>query len=286
MNYCLMILGAGITAATLREVYRDLFHPTASGSLSDLVAKCTFNLFRRAPKLLSDAGPIAIVLVIFIWAMAVCLGFALIYLAMPADYFNVKAGPHFGFWPMVYFSLEILTTLGLGDYTAFPVWLRLLTTFEALVGFAVLTASISSIILVHQSLARMRTLARKLSIAQRTRQEFDVSFSSRAEAILTEFSAEVVRTRVDLIHVPIIYYFYAENEHSSLPAAARIALSLAKGALSSPDPETHRASALLLIALRDLAEILRSRFVPTQGQDFEDVFQRYAEHHSPIRRKK
>ncbi|HEX3877844.1 MAG TPA: potassium channel family protein, partial [Bryobacteraceae bacterium] len=262
VNYWLIILGAAIVVLTLREVYRDLFHPTSSGSLSDVVAKGAFNLFRHIPKLLSDAGPLSVVLVIFVWVMAVCIGFALVYAAMPADYFKTEAAPQSGFLPMVYFSLEVITTLGLGDYTALPIGLGLLATFEALVGFAVLTASISSIVLLHQALARMRTLARKLSIAQRTKREFDVSFSSRADDLLAEFSAEVVRTRVDLIHLPLIYYFYAENEQSSLPKALQIAVGLAREGLSSSEPETHRAGALLLVALRDLAEVLRKRFLP------------------------
>jgi hypothetical protein len=281
MNYWLLILGACVILLTLREVYRDLFHPTASGSLSDIVAKLTFNTFRHVPQLLSDAGPISIVLVIFIWAMSVAIGFALIYWAMPPQYFKVQAGPPSGFLPMLYFSLEVLTTLGLGDYAALPAWLRLLATMEALIGFAVLTASVSSIVLIHQSLARIRTLGRKLSVAQRAGVEFDLPFSSDAGSSLSEFAAEVVRTRVDLIHFPLVYYFYSEHEHSSLPAALPIALRVAHQGLSSSETETRRSAALLFVALRDLAETLQHRFIPASTADCETVFKAYAEHHSP-----
>jgi hypothetical protein len=61
---------------------------------------------------------------------------------------------------MVYFSLQVLTTLGLGDYAPIPIWLRLIATFEALIGFDLLTASISSIVLLHLALGRVRTLSR------------------------------------------------------------------------------------------------------------------------------
>lgn len=283
MNYWLIILGAAIVVLTLREVYRDLFHPTATGSLSDFIAKSTFSLFRHIPKLLSDAGPIAIVLVIFIWVMAVCLGFALIYDGVPAQFFAVHGGSRAGFWAMLYFSLEVVTTLGLGDFAALPIWLRLLATFEALVGFAVLTASISSIVLLHQSLARMRTLARKLANAARAAEEFHVSLTSDADETLSEFSAEVVRTRVDLIHFPIVYYFYAENHHSSLSRTLPNALFFSRAALSAPDSGTRRAAALLTVALRDLAEVLNDRFLPKRLKDVdpERVFEAYRQHHSP-----
>lgn len=283
MNYWLVTLGGSIVVLTLREVYRDLFHPTASGSLSDFVARSTFKPLRHLPGFLSDAGPISIILVILIWSMAVALGFALIYWAMPPDYYRVQSGSRSGFWDMLYFSFEVLTTLGLGDYAALPAWLRLLVTFQALVGFAVLTASITSIVLVHQTLARMRTLARKLSIVKRAKRECGVSFRAGAEDILTEFSAEMVRTRVDLIHFPLVYYFYAENEDSALPHSLKIAVALANEGLSSEDFGTRRAAALLMMALRDLAETLRARFISVERSDCESVFDAYAERHAPAR---
>jgi hypothetical protein len=281
MNYWLAFIAIALIVSALREVYRDLFHPTSSGSLSDFVAKTLFSIFRHAPRLLSDAGPLSIVLVILIWAVAVSSGFALLYWSMPPAYFKVRGGPQSGFFAMLYFSLEVLTTLGLGDYAALPVWLRLLVTFEALVGFAVLTASVSSIILVDQALGRIRTLARKLSITHRIRTEFDVQFSSNSDHMLTEFSAEIVRTRVDLVHFPIVYYFYADNEQSSLPQVLPIAVSLAREGLSSSEPGTHRGAAILLVALRDLSELLRLRFISVESDDCERVFEAYARHHSP-----
>jgi hypothetical protein len=281
MNYWLALIAVALIVSALREVYRDLFHPTSSGSLSDFVAKTLFSTFRHAPRLLSDAGPLSIVLVIFIWAVAIAVGFALFYSAMPVTYFQTQTGPQAGILRMLYFSLEVLTTSGLGEYPALPVWLRLVVTFEAIVGFAVLTASVSSIILLDQALGRMRTLARKLSVVQRTRRAFDVQFSETSDHMLVEFSAEIVRTRVDLVHFPVVYYFYADNERSSLPQVLPVAVSLAREALPSSEPSVHRGGAILLVALRDLADLLRSRYVSIESDDCGRVFEAYARHHSP-----
>jgi hypothetical protein len=278
-------LGSFIVVLTLREVYRDLFHPTATGSLSDFVAKATFGVFRRFPKFLTDAGPLAIALVILIWALSVSFGFALIYWSVPPEFFALDAGdPRAGLLAMMYFSLGVLATMGLADYTPLPVWLRLLITAEALIGFAVLSASVSSIILIQQAVARMRTLARKLSVIARTQEEYGFSFCCQSDGILTELSAEILRTRVDLVQLPVVYYFYADREQSSLPMWLPTALQLAREAISEKESlATERAGALLMVALRDLAEVLRIRFVEADSDDCEVVFKAYADHHSPAK---
>jgi hypothetical protein len=172
-------------------------------------------MFRHVPRFLSEAGPLAIVLVLFIWAASVCVGFALVYWPMPPGSFKIQAGqPPTSFLQMLYFSLEVLTTLGLGDYAPVPVWFRLLVTFEALVGFGVLTASVSSIILVHSALARLRTLARRISTLSRAEEEMGFSFDKDGEHLLTELSAGIVRTRVDLIQFPVVYSFYSDQDHA------------------------------------------------------------------------
>jgi hypothetical protein len=281
-SYWPAVLGFLIVAFTLREVYQDLFHPSSTGSLSDFVASTTFNMFRHVPRFLSEAGPLAIVLVIFIWAASVCVGFALIYWAMPPGSFKIQAGqPPTAFLQMVYFSLEVLTTLGLGDYAPVPIWLRLLVTFEALVGFGVLTASVSSIILVHSALARLRTLARRISTVRRAEDEMKFSFDADdAQQMLAEFSACVIRTRVDLIQFPVVYYFYSDQDHASLPRGLPYLVRLAELGLAQQNNEgTQRSAALLRISLRDLAEALRGRFVTSAAENCEAVFQAYARHH-------
>jgi Ion channel len=200
---------------------------------------------------------------------------------MRPECFKIQAGRlPTGFLSMIYFSLEILTTLGLGDYAPVPIWLRLIVTFEALVGFGVLTASVSSIILVHSALARLHTLARRISILVRAEQETGFSFDKNGEQLLSEFSAGVVRTRVDLIQFPVVYYFYSDQDHASLARVLPHLLRLANAAMAERNHEhTRRSAALLRLSLRDLAEALRGRLVSSASEDCEAVFQAYARHH-------
>jgi ion channel len=279
-----VLLGSLVIAFTLREVFRDLFHPTASGSLSDFIASGIFNVFRHIPRLLTDAGPLAIVLVILTWALSVCVGFALVYWGVPPTDFKIESGqPPAGFPSMLYFSLEVLTTLGLGDYAPVPIWLRLIASLEALVGFGVLTASISSIVLLHMALGRIRTLSRRVSQLMRADSEVALSFETDGtEELLLSLASDVARTRVDLIQFPLVYYFYSDQHHAALPKVLPYLLRLAEGGLIPDKPLTiRRAAAVLLLALRDLADTLRERFLKVEGQDCAAIFEAYAQHHRP-----
>ena len=116
------------------------FSPSKSGSLSEFVARRTFAVLHPFKGMLEDAGPLAIVLVILTWALLMSVGFALIYWAFASGNFYLQT-PANGesFTSMLYFSFEVLTTLGLGDFAPRPTYLRLVATTEALMGFQTLT---------------------------------------------------------------------------------------------------------------------------------------------------
>src|SRR3954471_22125973 len=50
--------GIVIIGFALREMFHDLFHPTAGGSLSNIVSTQSFNFFRRSRQWLPLAGPL------------------------------------------------------------------------------------------------------------------------------------------------------------------------------------------------------------------------------------
>lgn len=282
------ILGVMLVAFTLREVFRDLFHPASTGSLSDFVARGTFNLFRHLPAFLTDAAPLAIVLVIFIWVLSVCVGFALVYWTLPPTYFHVQAGQRpVGFLSMVYFSLEILSTLGLGDYAPIPIWLRLTVTLEALIGFGLLTASISSIVLVHLALGRVRSLSRRISQLMRAEFEYHRSFKTDGtEQLLLSLSSDLARTRVDFVQHPLVYYFYSDRHHAALPTVLPYVAQLAESGLSDTRAtELRRAATVLQLSLQDLADTLRERFVAVESRELQAVLSAYARHHQPLKKR-
>jgi hypothetical protein len=153
---------------------------------------------------------------------------------------------------------------------------------EGFFGISLITASVSWIVLIFPALGRMRTLARRtILIAQAADQTGVNVVSGEAQYLLAGLAEDIIRTGVDLIHYPIIYYFYAANETASFPKAIKHLLRFAEAAAKPEnDKRVRLASELLRLALDDLARILRERFIGAETDDPKAVFETYAEHHS------
>ncbi|MFF1874748.1 potassium channel family protein [Kitasatospora herbaricolor] len=117
------------------------------------------NTHRRAAGL---AGPLAMVPVVALWAFAATIGWALVYWPhMPVSLTHstgLDPADHASFVDALYVSLVNLTTLGLGDIAPTAGWLRIVAPIEALVGFTLLSATLSWIIGIYPALARRRAL--------------------------------------------------------------------------------------------------------------------------------
>ena len=277
--------GVLIVAFTLREIFQDLFRPGGAGTLSDFIARSVYRIFRRRPAQLPVAGPLALVLIIFCWVLLIGVGFALIYWDSFPDQVQAASekSPHaeHGFWPALYFSFEALTTLGLGDLAPTATWLRLVLTLEALIGFSIVTASVSSIVLLYPALARMRTLARRTwTLAEAERRTEVLVVSGDAEMLLGALALEVIQTRVDLIHFPLLYYFHSDNRAASLRGAIPHLVRFAEQGSRRDDAGRVRlAAAALRVALDDLADVFGRRFLDADPSDAAAVFRAYAEDH-------
>lgn len=269
----------------LREVFRDLFHPSKSGSLSVYLARTIFRNFRARASLLPLAGPLSLVLVILSWVLLLGVGFSLIYFgSFPAEFhLNTGRDPaaESPFWTVLYFSFEMLTTLGLGDIAPQSPWLRMLVSFHALVGFALVTASVSWIVLLFPALARIRVVARRASLWAEAEQASGVNLvDAEAETFLSELALDVTRVRVDLIHFPILYYFYSTNPRVNLAASLLLAVRFAEEARRQPCPSRVRlAAAALRGALDDVGHVLSDRFLQEPAANPDAALTAYAHEH-------
>jgi hypothetical protein len=273
------LAGALLVLWTLREVFRDLFHPSASGSLSVFVARTLFMLMRRWKRLLPASGPVSLVCVIAIWVLLIAFGFSLIYSAFPSAQFAIQnPQAKFGFWPMIYFSLEVLTTLGLGDYMPTSTSVRVLVVLEALIGFSILTASVSSIVLLYPALGRMRSFARRLSVLRRVEASTGIRVEDGMDGeALQELAWQAIRVRIDLGHFPLSYYFATRDRDSALSANLQYLNEVAHRYQAGANSATRLTSSILCVAVSDLSELLRSRFIKNCGS--KDAFRCYAEDH-------
>jgi hypothetical protein len=182
----------------------------------------------------------------------------------------------------VYLSLVTVATLGLGDIAPGEGWLRLASPLEALVGFALLTATVSWVLEIYPALTRRRVLAIRLALLRDcdpTTQQIDCTAGA---LLLDSLATEVVRVRIDFTQYAEAYYFHDGEDHSSLAAMVGYAAALAQRGQAARRPEVRLAGDVLAGALKDLATILDQRFLHTGGTPAL-VFAAYAADHGRSR---
>lgn len=273
------IAGVLIVAWTLREIFKDLFQPSGSGSLSSFLGRWIFQVSKHVPSTMRTAGPLCIVVVISCWALSITAGFALIYWGRFPQAFHAPSTeshePLGRFWAVLYYSLAALTTLASGEILPVGSWIRLVTAAESLIGESIITASITWIVLIYPALGRMRALSRRAQALMRAQEETGIDlFTGNIADKLADLADSIFRVRVDFIHFPLIYYFHADTEGASLARSLSQLSDLAERASKDDKPEAVRlAAALLKIALSDTADVLTRRFVPeAKGQEPTAVF--------------
>lgn len=285
MLWLLSILGALVILLGLIEVFHTLLHPSGRGRFSRL---CVVTVWRTVRSLgnkgASLAGPLAMVSVIVFWASLQAIGWALLYYPHIPQGFSYAPGldpaRYSNAAEAFYVSTVTLTTLGFGDVVATDPLIRFLMPFEALTGFALLTAAVSWFMQIYPALGRRRALAIRLSLLQNadyvTRmEELDPSAVTNT---LESLVADLVQIRVDLTQTSESYYFWEANKELSLPASLSYAVDLANQATRSPRPTLQTGGALLHDALDSLAAFLKDEF-KHDGEMTQDVFRSYATDH-------
>jgi hypothetical protein len=283
MRVFLAVLGGAVVLAILWEVFNDLFHPAGEGALSQWIGRRLFALFRRWRRLLPMAGPLTVVVTIAAWVAGLVLGFALVYLAMlPRDFQPGSGPPPPGprFVTALNFSLQSLISLAFGDVIPYAPFTRFLSSVEALLGFALLTASVSSIVLLYPALSRMRLLARGVSHLVAAQSAAGVvPAQTGSDTVLAELARDVTNTRIDLIHFPLVYFFATEDQDASLARwTGELARFAREGGAPGCPPHVRMAAHALDAAMDDLARVL-AEFLHMTGGDRDAVFRAYAADH-------
>ncbi|WP_406411410.1 potassium channel family protein [Streptomyces sp. NBC_01614] len=285
MKWLVSLAGAGLVMVTLRDLFHTLWHPTRHGGLSRLVMTALWRLarrFRSRGRVVGLVGPLAMVTVVGMWALTVILGWAIVYWPHMPGAFTFSPGSEAAQEPALldslYLSLVTVATLGLGDIAPGEAWLRLVSPLEALVGFALLTATVSWVLEIYPALTRRRVQAIRLALlrdSDPTAQQIDCTAGA---LLLDSLATDVVRVRIDFTQYAEAYYFHDGEDHSSLAAMVGYAADLAQRGQAARRPEVRLAGDLLDGALQDLAAMLDQRFLHTGGTPTQ-VFAAYAADH-------
>jgi hypothetical protein len=273
-----------------RDVFDALFHPEGRGTFARLIMRGVWRLFRlRGPhtKLFPVAGPAALVAVIATWAGLLVLGWALVFWPHMPGGFRLEqsvAASGGDFLHSLNLSLVTLTTLGFGDVTPKADALRLIVPVEALLGFGLLSASISWLLLIYPVLSRRRSLAYEIWLLRAAETDTGLSLDALEpegmEQVYAELTSRLVAVERDLVSFPISYYFAEADRRFSLADVAPYLLELGRRGDTDGQPDRVRLRAhLLLEVVGDLASTTAKRFHRDPAETTEEALHAYARDH-------
>ena len=281
MVLTIVMVTAGILVVlfTLREVFRDIFHPTLSGTVSDLAGHAASWMF-RSTRFRAAVGPGALVTVIFLWVFSSAAGFALIYFPL----FPEQLGPASATATIQQRALHSLymSVGSLGTFQVFDVgirnsWIRLIVGMEGLVGISLITASVSWLVLIYPALERMRFLSKRTFMLANAAERMKLA-RVESEWLISDMADRVVQARIDLILFPILMFFYPIDKKETLalalPHLQRIAEQCRQPHCS---PTLQFAAEQLHDALLEFSRMICERIIESDPEDLTGTFRKFAD---------
>ena len=221
-----------------------LYARSGAGLITPRVNKLAWRTLRwMAPRqrhardgFLSFGGPLILVLTVTTWVGLLLLGFALI--AWPALGTSIRSSS--GETPTdlaaaISYSGYSLTTLGTGDIVPQTPAFRLMMTAEAIVGFSVLTLTLTYFMSVYSALVRRNTLAQALhhlSCGTGDASEIVVRLGSggtfeEARTVLADTSFRVLDLLESHHSYPVLHYFRMKDPRYAMARIALLAMDTA-----------------------------------------------------------
>lgn len=291
MAIVLTVAGFLVVILGLWDMFRSLLRPEGQGTMSALVFSGVWKISKVIGHRFGSAvGPLSMIVVIFLWVLLQGLGWGLIYLPHTPEGFSYSSGiDPSGYSPAAeafYISLVTLSTLGFGDIVPEGPWVRFVLPFEALTGFALLTAALTWFGQVHPPLSRRRALALELKGMKDAGYARAIRGMEPAGAarVLDSVTGQVRHVCIDFFHYSETYYFQEGNDPVSLARQLPYVLELRDAARASHAPDLQMSARRLSGALEELSAELSRSFVHGSREDPAGTFAAYAADHDAATR--
>ncbi len=268
-----LIAGVSLIAAILWDAFETIVLPRTVRhrfQLTRVVVLGAWGLWRSAPLpsssregYLSFFGPLVLLFLIFVWAIGLTIGFALVL-------YGVESTGSFG--ASVYFSGSTFFTLGLGDVVPEANASRGIVLVEAGTGFGFLAMVISYLPIYYQAFSR-RELAISLLDARAGSPPTAIELIRRNGAQLTtetlvqweKWTAELLESHLSY---PILAFFRSQHDRQSWLSALTVVLDtsalMMTGIQGMPEGQARFTFAIARHALVDLTQIFYGAPEPPQ----------------------
>lgn len=261
MGLVSVVAGALLLLLLVYDVFATVFVPRGgAGPVTQRVYDALWWAWRRAGdrlhgtrrrRFLALGGPVLLPLTVALWALELVLAFTLVYLPY-AHAFQVEGPVEVSrLVRALYVSGISATTLGVGDVYPLLSPLRLLTTVEAALGFALFSASIAYVLSVYGALQQSTSLALEISryIGTDDHQDpvdvlIDAVRHDRGGELMTWVSSvasQVGQASQAEAQYPLTAYFHVPDDSRGLPQSIGSLLELLTVARALLDPQQHAA---------------------------------------------
>jgi hypothetical protein len=278
-----IVIGLLCVGVALHDMFHTLFHPSGRGAIAEFISfrlwRIWRSLFRGRHGPLSLAGPLAFVATVAAWGILIVLGFALVYSPSLETRFVMPPGldihRHHAFFDAINVSLGSLITVG-GDFNTDSRWLRFAMGAEAVLGFVLLTASLSWVLSIYPVLEYRRSAAHRLSLLHYAHRFERIGITSmpdpQTEQLVIGLALDITKIRNDLAQFPITYYFHEDEARSAFPGALPLALDIARRATRNESGEPVRVAGIVLQgAIHDFLCLTALWFLNVEGEQDEDI---------------
>ena len=258
MTAVAVIGGTLLALLVMVDIVLTVLHPSVRGPMSHPISSGAWSGVRALarvsdrPRLLSHAGPVAVLATVVTWILGLAVGFALIYVSY-IDGFARDGDIGFqgpAFVRSLYVSSVALTTVGFGDVVATTNPLRLATTAEAGAGLAAITAAITYVLSLYPLVATHRSAALRVNdLGLQDPDGAAAAAVAEGHGEIEAVEADLAKLQQDLRRFPVLYYFDAHDDAENTPrllqGSLMLMLTLRWGLETDPaSPRRLQAAAL------------------------------------------
>ena len=258
----IQLAGSGLCSVALLDLYLTVLYARSDISLiSSRLYQLVWRVFRavavrlsgdRRDRVLTFAGPTLVVLVVVMWTGILVVGFALVWWPALGEQIQKTGGPTpTDFATALYYSGYTLATIGYGDLVPQTALYRVLSVTEGLIGFSVITLSLTYLMSVYSALVRRNTLALALhhqSAGTDDAAELLARLGAGGEfGNATQQLSRLAERLHDLYEshhsYPILHYFHFREPFYGMAHIVGTIADLATLSVTALDQKHHRAFA-------------------------------------------